>query len=103
MFEGLDLFYLINKVSKKDLDKIINELKNLSFKIEGLLDNPQVAKGGISIDEINDNLELKKYKNIYVGGECIDIDGKCGGYNLHFAFSCAIHIYQELINKLCTK
>ena len=94
---------LINKVSKKDLDKIINELKNLSFKIEGLLDNPQVAKGGISIDEINDNLELKKYKNIYVGGECIDIDGKCGGYNLHFAFSCAIHIYQELINKLCTK
>ncbi len=47
----------------------------------------QVCVGGLSIDNINDNLELKKYPNIYITGEVLDIDGLCGGYNLEFAFA----------------
>lgn len=57
----------------------------------------QVCSGGIDISEINDNLSLKKYPNIYVGGEIIDVDGVCGGFNLMFAFSCAIKIFKELV------
>ena len=71
--------------------------------MKGLVDTPQVAKGEININEVNSNLELKKYKNIYIGGECLDIDAKCGGYNLHFAFSSALTIYNDLVNKLCLK
>lgn len=55
----------------------------------------QVCSGGIDISEINDNLSLKKYPNIYVGGEIIDCDGVCGGFNLMFAFCCAVRIFKE--------
>lgn len=87
-------------ISKDDIDIIAKTLKNLTFKINGLVDTPQVAKGGVDTNEINTNLELKKYKNIFIGGEMIDIDGKCGGYNLHFAFSSALEIYNTLKERL---
>ena len=32
-------------------------------------------------------LESKKYKGLYLTGELIDVDGICGGYNLHWAFT----------------
>ena len=94
---------LKDTLSNKDIILIAKELKNLKFKVKGLVDTPQVAKGGININEVNSNLELKKYKNIYIGGECLDVDAKCGGYNLHFAFSSALTIYNDLVNKLCLK
>ena len=94
--------YIINKLNLKnnitqnDINKIANTLKDLSFEINDLIDAPQVAKGGVDINEIKSNLELIKYPNIYIGGEMIDIDGKCGGYNLHFAFSSALTIYNNI-------
>lgn len=91
---------LKNKIKENDIFIISKNLKNLSFNINGLVDTPQVAKGGIDTKEIKPNLELYKYNNIFIGGEMIDIDGKCGGYNLHFAFSCALNIYNELKEKI---
>ena len=87
---------LTSNISEKDIDRIAYLMKNLDFVINGLVDTPQVASGGICIDEINSSLELIKYNNIFIGGEMIDIDGKCGGYNLHFAFCSAYHIYNKL-------
>ena len=87
---------LKNKITKEDINSIAFTLKNLDFEVLGLMDAPQVAKGGIDIYEIKPNLELKKYSNIYIGGEMMDVDGKCGGYNLHFAFSSALTIYNNL-------
>lgn len=87
---------LTSNISEKDIDRIAYLMKNLDFVINGLVDTPQVASGGICIDEINSSLELIKYNNIFIGGEMIDIDGKCGGYNLHFAFCSAYHIFNKL-------
>lgn len=74
------------------------DIHNMILNINGVYDFEfaQVCKGGISIEEVNDNLSLKKYNNVYVGGEIIDVDGVCGGYNLMFAFSCALEIYRSL-------
>lgn len=52
----------------------------------------QVMAGGLSLKEVNQDLELRKEKNIYVIGELLDVDGDCGGYNLHFAFACGYHV-----------
>jgi predicted flavoprotein YhiN len=32
-------------------------------------------------------MESKLQKNLYFLGEVCDIDGQCGGYNLHFAWA----------------
>ena len=58
----------------------------------------QVVSGGIAIDSITDELRLKQEPHILVGGEVLDIDGLCGGYNLMFAFCCGLKIGEVLCN-----
>ena len=48
-----------------------------------------MSHGGVSLKEIDSNLESKKEKGLYFVGEVLDIDGMCGGYNLMFAFASA--------------
>ena len=52
-------------------------------------DYAQVTKGGVPTSEIDENFESKKAKGLYLSGELLDVDGECGGYNLHFAFASA--------------
>lgn len=66
----------------------------LSFK------NAQVTSGGINTSELKVTLESKYNDNLYFLGEVIDVDGMCGGYNLHFAFSCANTVAQDIIKKV---
>ena len=41
----------------------------------------------VDIDEVDENFESKICKGLFFAGEVLDVDGKCGGYNLHFAFA----------------
>ncbi|MCQ2400009.1 MAG: NAD(P)/FAD-dependent oxidoreductase, partial [Clostridia bacterium] len=34
-------------------------------------------------------LESKLKRGLYFAGEILDVDGDCGGYNLHWAFASA--------------
>ena len=60
----------------------------------------QVISGGVNINEINNDLSSKLNENLYFIGEVLDIDGMCGGYNLHFAFSSAYKVYLKLKGRL---
>lgn len=73
---------------------ILKALKSLDFTFEKAADFEfsQVSVGGISISEINHNMESKKEKNVYIVGELLDIDGPCGGYNLTWAFASGLLI-----------
>jgi predicted Rossmann fold flavoprotein len=80
----------VAEISKNNRKIIINNLKALTFKVDGLrpLKEAQVTAGGIKESEINPNtLEIKKLKSAYVAGEIIDVDGRSGGYNLQWAWS----------------
>ncbi len=51
----------------------------------------QVCAGGIRLVEINpDTMESKKQRGLYLTGEILDVDGICGGYNLHWAWATGI-------------
>ena len=47
-------------------------------------------RGGLSLNEVNESLQLINYPHLYAMGELLDVTGDCGGYNLHFAF-CSIY------------
>ncbi len=68
--------------------KLINAIKNFQVDVIGTEDygKAQVCRGGVSLSEIDNTFSLKTNKNIKVIGEILDVDGKCGGYNLAFAF-----------------
>ena len=47
----------------------------------------QVCRGGVDFNELDDSMQSIYQKNLYICGEMIDIDGKCGGYNLQWAWT----------------
>ena len=92
----------MNMISMGDFEKIIGLLLKSRFKVTGNtgFKNAQVTRGGISLDEVSsENYEAKKYKDLYIIGEALDIDGDCGGYNLHFAFGCGYRLGKILREK----
>lgn len=80
----------IQNMKKIQIKNIIDAFKCIKLKLTGYggINEAIVTRGGISIKEINPrNLSLKKYPNIYVAGEMIDVDAFTGGFNLQIAFS----------------
>ena len=48
------------------------------------------ATGGVNCAEINyNNLESLRCPGLYMLGELLNVDGRSGGFNLHFAWGCA--------------
>ena len=42
----------------------------------------ETVTGGVSLDEIDEHCKSLIVPNLYITGELIDIDARCGGYNL---------------------
>jgi len=66
-------------------------IQRLTFQIEDTypMEGAQVCHGGVDLSEIKGDFAAKKYQNLYLLGEMLDVDGVCGGYNLFFAFASA--------------
>lgn len=87
---NLDKKIAMNMISMADFQKIIEVLLKSSFKVIGTtgFKNSQVTRGGVDLSQINcHDYSAKKFENLYIIGEALNIDGDCGGYNLHFAFA----------------
>ena len=52
--------------------------------------NAQICAGGVRLSEVTEKLEAKKQKGMYLTGELLDADGRCGGYNLQWAWTTGI-------------
>ena len=79
-----------DKLSLNSFENISSTLKNLSFTVidHKPMKDAQVCQGGIPLKEINVNtMESSLCKGLFFAGEILDVDGKCGGYNLTWAFS----------------
>lgn len=76
-------------ISDGQLEKLVQEVK--AFPTEIIDTNgfaqAQVCSGGVALEEVTNSLESVKHKNIFFAGECLDVDGICGGYNLQWAWS----------------
>lgn len=82
----------VTNLTDNDLTKVVNIIKSMTFEVTGTgdFDVSQVTSGGAKLEEFTNNLESKKYGGLYAVGEVLDVDGKCGGYNLSWAFSSAL-------------
>ena len=82
---------VVMKRANGDLRAAARSVKAFTLTVTGHLglDLAQVTKGGIRMDEVDNDLQSKKQKGLYFAGEILDIDGQCGGYNLQWAYSSA--------------
>lgn len=92
----------VGNLKKENIFKIAKTIKDLRLEVEGYKSDKdgQITCGGISTKEIDPKTMKSKIKdNLYIIGEIMDIDGDCGGYNLHWAWAtanaCAMDIVKE--------
>ena len=81
---------------------LVKNLTNFTITVTGTnsFDNAQVTSGGIPLTEVNiETMESKLTKNLYFSGEILDVDGKCGGYNLGFAWLTGLIIGRSIGDK----
>ena len=77
-----------DNLTNKEKELLVNSLKSYKLNIIDTKDENygETTTGGLDLDEINNNCESKKVNNLFITGEILDIDGKCGGYNLTIAW-----------------
>jgi len=77
-----------NNLNNKEKENLIKNIESFELSIinTNSFDKSQVCTGGIPLNEINNNMESIYNKNLFFVGEILDVDGKCGGFNLAFAF-----------------
>ncbi len=88
-----------SSLGAKELKKIVFALKVLRVGISATkgFESAEVCAGGVDVRELDaKNLMSQKLKNLYFCGEILDIDGDCGGFNLHFAWASGYLVGQSL-------
>ncbi len=92
----------VGRIDERSLSLLAGLCKQATFRIDGLYhyDHAQIVQGGLSMKEVNEDLSSKINNNIYICGELLDVDGPCGGYNLHFAFSSGYYAAGNIIKTL---
>ena len=79
------------ELSIQNLKRLCRLMKHWEIPLKGYnsFEQGQICQGGIATEELTENLESRIHKGLYFVGEIIDIDGRCGGYNLQWAWSSA--------------
>ena len=82
----------INGLSKAQRHGLVEGLKGLRIPISATLgyDKAEVTAGGLALGEVDPGtMRVKRYENLYVFGELLDLDGPIGGLNFQAAFATA--------------
>lgn len=77
------------ELSPAQVKMLCSRIKGWEFtpRAPGAFQNAQVTAGGVPAGEVDvKTMASKKQQNLYFAGEVLDLDGKCGGYNLHWAW-----------------
>jgi len=89
----------VAELGKKDrqiIAECIHSYPVIPDSVEGF-SKAEATLGGVSTAEINPkNMESRLQKGLYFSGEVMDITGKLGGYNIHWAFASGYAAGQNL-------
>lgn len=87
---GFSLTLPASQLDNRSLARLQAVITDFTVPIIGYLgyDRAQVTAGGVDLREIvAETFESRKISGLYFAGEILDVDGICGGYNLHFAWA----------------
>lgn len=76
------------KISK--LQKLLENMKHFNVHIvdnKGF-ENGQICQGGVDLKAVSSSdMQSLRVAGVFFAGEVLDVDGRCGGYNLQWAWS----------------
>lgn len=85
---GLKRDAMVMEVEDWRLQAVYDLCKNWRLHVIGSnpYDNAQVCAGGVDTTQVGINMESALVPGLYFAGEILDVDGRCGGYNLQWAW-----------------
>ena len=88
----------LNKETYLNPELLAKNIKKLSIEITGsaMLNEAISTTGGIALNAIDENFQIKKMKNHYCIGEMLDWDTPTGGYLLQACFSMGAQLAKHL-------
>ncbi len=86
---GLKPEELIITADHKKIDYVFALCREFPLTVSGCnsFDHAQVCAGGVPLREVSKHLESLYKRGLFLAGEILDVDGKCGGYNLQWAWA----------------
>jgi uncharacterized flavoprotein (TIGR03862 family) len=97
---GLNLLKTLDKESYMDIENLAKTVKKFPIEILSFrpIDEVISTSGGVAFSELNENLELKKFTNVFCAGEMIDWEAPTGGYLLQACFSTGFWVANHIAN-----
>ncbi|MBR3524947.1 MAG: aminoacetone oxidase family FAD-binding enzyme [Lachnospiraceae bacterium] len=90
----------VSAVPKEALLKLFRLCRSAGFTPAGYgsYKDAQLMCGGVPLSALSDELECRQHPGVHILGELLNVNGECGGYNLHFALACAMHVCDRLLS-----
>ncbi|MCK5110445.1 MAG: NAD(P)/FAD-dependent oxidoreductase [Arcobacteraceae bacterium] len=79
-----------DELNRKDIMSLVYFMKNMKININDTkgFETAEVSAGGVDVSQVESKtMQSKLQKGLYFTGEVLDVDGQCGGYNLHWAWA----------------
>lgn len=83
--QGLD-----SPVTATGITQLVASVKAFALRAtgHGSADQSQLSRGGVHVESIDPaTMQTRLTLGLFVTGEALDVDGPCGGYNLHWAWA----------------
>lgn len=99
---GLSETAPVHRLKTQDLASLAETLKGWPLNVIGTksFKNAQVTRGGVPAEElVEGTLESRSVSNLWFAGELLNVDGACGGYNLHFAWGSGLLAAKEIAKR----
>ncbi len=79
----------VSSLTEQELNKLCFTICNFEFPVTAVGDwkNAQATRGGVKLSQFGTDLQSLICSGVYACGETLNVDGKCGGYNLQWAWS----------------
>ena len=98
---GIETGMPFERIAEKTRRDLMNGYRALRIRITGTADytQAQATAGGVALSSLSDTLESLKKPGIYCIGELADVDGRCGGFNLQWAWTGALVVANDISSK----
>ena len=97
---AINLLKTLDKESYLDIENLAKTIKKFPIEVLSFrpIDEVISTAGGVAFSELNSNLELKNFPNVYCAGEMIDWEAPTGGYLLQACFSTGFWVASSISN-----
>ena len=82
---------------------LAKRLTAFSLDVAGIGDADlcQVRRGGFAVEAVSpETMQVHDRPGLFIVGEALDVDGPCGGYNLHWAWTSGCLSGRSAVNNL---